>query len=172
MSDASRWLETRTGPLDATAAARMTAAIVSILIVLCTLHLLATPTRQRAERIFGVSSLEAVFSADAHAPVGARRETVPPLERFAECGLGFVADLPGHLPDAVTVRSEQMRGFRHTPARQIGQRRLLDQFGEARRKSGSRHPDLGGERFDRPGPLWALMNQAERLSDLRVGQRA
>src|SRR5690606_13568171 len=68
------------------------------------------------------------------APVLAGREAVPALEGFRKRRFGLVADAGRDDADVLVGLVEHPRGAGHAPAREVGQRRLLDELAEARRE--------------------------------------
>jgi len=103
--------------------------------------------------------------------IRSRRHADPALERLGERGLRVVADALRDLGDAGGGRLEQAARLLHPPARQVRQRRLLDELREPRGKGGARHSDLRRERLDGPVGFGLLVDQGERLADLRIDER-
>ena len=94
------------------------------------------------------------------------------LEGLAECGLGLIADQLSDLSDLGVCRSQQFSSLVEATTRQVTQRWLTDQSIELGRKRGSRHPELLGERSDRPAGVGSAMDERQRGPDFRIGQGA
>jgi hypothetical protein len=92
------------------------------------------------------------------------------LERAAERRLGVVADLERGDGDLPHPFREQAGRDLHAPARQVLNRGMPHEVGEAVRQDRARRADVPGEAIQGPGMRGPLVEERERVPDDRVPQ--
>src|SRR5262249_38993562 len=112
--------------------------------------------------------LQKFFYLLSRSPPRCRRHSEFPLERAAEGGLGLVAGALGDGGDRLAALAQRLRGERHAPAREVLDRRLADERGEALGERGARERDLLRERVHRPVAPRIAVQERKRAADLRV----
>ena len=105
------------------------------------------------------------------APVARRRHAELAFERLAERVLRAVADAARDRVDGGVGGLQQPSGDGHPPPRQVGERRLAGQLGEAPGERRARQSGLRGQRGDRPRLGRTVLDRAQRSAHRRVAQR-
>ena len=91
-------------------------------------------------------------------------------ERRVERVLGFVSERPRDARQRVVTVDELLSRQHHPPAREVGDRRLLDPLAKACGEGRSRHADPRGQLLHGPGERRIRVHRAERRTQLGIGE--
>ena len=106
------------------------------------------------------------------APHAARAHVPQPLESAAECGLGLESERLGHARDGLARVEQQFVGQVHPPLGEVMHRRRIETFAEAPGEVTAAHAGDRRQRLDIPLPSRLCVQRGQRLSELRIGERA